>query len=182
MHEGIQDLAGYPFFYSPDAPARWRALRKMKTFDLKVGEKSYKVDVEQFDGKRAVVKVDGKPYSVDVEKGDEAASPVPPVSPTPNVTPGAAPAPPQPPAAPEPPMAPIASAPQGGQVIAPMPGMILEVMVSVGDTISAGTPVVKMEAMKMENEIPAPVNGTVKEIMVKVGDRVSTDAPLLVID
>ncbi|MDY6950961.1 MAG: biotin/lipoyl-containing protein [Thermodesulfobacteriota bacterium] len=154
----------------------------MKTYDLKVGDKSYKVDVEHFDGKRAVVKVDGKPFSVDVEKGGEAASPAPPVSPPPSVTPGAAPAPPQTPVAPEPPTPPVASAPQGGQVIAPMPGMILEVMVSVGDTVSAGTPVVKMEAMKMENEIPAPVNGTVKEIMVKVGDRVATDETLLVID
>ena len=63
-----------------------------------------------------------------------------------------------------------------------MPGLILDVMVSVGDRLQAGTPVVKMEAMKMENEIPAPANGTVKEIRVKVGDSVSTDETLLVID
>jgi biotin carboxyl carrier protein len=43
-------------------------------------------------------------------------------------------------------------------------------------------PVIKIEAMKMENEIPASVSGTVKEIRVKVGDRVSTDETLLVID
>jgi glutaconyl-CoA decarboxylase len=182
MHEGIQDLAGYPFFYSPDVMTRWRTPRKMKTFDLKVGDKSYKVDVDQFDGKRAVIKVDGKPYNVDVEKGDEGAFPVPPVSTGPGEAKGTAPAPPQPSVAPEPPVAPIASAPRTGQVMAPMPGMILEVLVSVDDTVSAGTPVVKMEAMKMENEIPAPVNGTVKEIMVKVGDRVSTDDTLLVIE
>jgi biotin carboxyl carrier protein len=55
-------------------------------------------------------------------------------------------------------------------------------MVAVGDSVVAGMPVVKMEAMKMENEIPAAVNGVVKEIRVKVGDRVSTDEILLVID
>jgi biotin carboxyl carrier protein len=63
-----------------------------------------------------------------------------------------------------------------------MPGMVLEIMVSVGDSVAAGVPVIKIEAMKMENEIPAPVSGTVKEIRVKVGDRVSTDETLLVID
>ena len=62
-----------------------------------------------------------------------------------------------------------------------MPGLILEVMVAVGDTIAAGTPVVKIEAMKMENEIPAPASGTVKEILVKKGDRVATDELLLTI-
>jgi len=63
-----------------------------------------------------------------------------------------------------------------------MPGLILEVLVSSGETVVAGTPVVKMEAMKMENEIPAPVNGTVKEVRVKEGDRVQTDEILLVIN
>ena len=63
-----------------------------------------------------------------------------------------------------------------------MPGLILEVMVSQGDRVAAGTPVVKIEAMKMENEIPAPANGTVREILVKKGDRVATDEILLTFD
>jgi biotin carboxyl carrier protein len=63
-----------------------------------------------------------------------------------------------------------------------MPGLILEIMVEAGDQVAAGTPIVKMEAMKMENEIPAPVSGTVKEIMVTVGDNVSTDETLMVIE
>jgi biotin carboxyl carrier protein len=148
----------------------------MKRFELTVGGKDYKIDIEKFDGKQAVVKVDGRPYEIDVKKATEGHSPgrlaSPPVSDTQRVSP----------AVPEPPLAPIAAVPSGGQVLAPMPGMVLEIMVAVGDSVVAGTPVVKMEAMKMENEIPAPMNGTVKEIRVKVGDRVSTDEALLVMD
>ena len=147
----------------------------MKTFELKVGEKTYRVDIEQFDGKRAVVKVDGRPYEVEVGKdaagiAASALGSVPPAAPQAQ------------PVAPEPSVAPVASVPSGGKVIAPMPGLILEVRVSVGDSVVAGTPVVTIEAMKMENEILAPVNGAVKEVRVKAGDRVSTDDILLVID
>jgi biotin carboxyl carrier protein len=62
-----------------------------------------------------------------------------------------------------------------------MPGLILEIMVAVGDQVTAGMPVMKMEAMKMENEIPSPANGTVQSIAVSVGDNVATDATLMVI-
>jgi biotin carboxyl carrier protein len=147
---------------------------KKKTFEISVGGKDYKVDVDKFDGKRALVKVDGRPYDVEVKK-DVGAAPKPaPVSP---------PSPSQmTPAAPEAPQAPTVSAPSGGEVAAPMPGLILEIMVAVGDQVTAGMPVIKMEAMKMENEIPSPANGTVKTIAVNVGDNVATDETLMVIE
>ena len=149
----------------------------MKTFEIIVGGRAYKIDIDKFDGKRAVVKVDGKPYEIDVKKAAEAVFTGAAGSMSSSTETQQAPH-----AAPEPPVVPIASVSSGGEVIAPMPGLILDVMVSVGDRVQAGTPVVKMEAMKMENEIPAPANGTVKEIRVKVGDSVSTDETLLVID
>lgn len=148
----------------------------MKNFELTVGGKNYKVDIEKFDGKRAVVKVNGKSYEIDVKKASEALFSAHPAQPPASDAQGTAPVPP------EPHLAPVASVPSGGQVVAPMPGLILDVMVSVGDSVAAGTPVVKMEAMKMENEIPASVSGTVKELRVKKGDRVSTDELLLLID
>ena len=149
----------------------------MKTFELSVGDKTYRVDVEKFDGKRALVRVDGKPYEIDVKKAAGPVSKPAPVS-----------MPAQPiiqkakPAVPEPPQPPVRPAPSGGEVIAPMPGLILEIMVAVGDHVEVGTPVIKMEAMKMENEIPSPVSGTVKTIAVKVGDNVSTDETLIAIE
>ncbi len=151
----------------------------MKTYEVNVGGKDYKIDIERFDGKQAVIKVDGKPYQVDVKKAAGAVFPGQPASPTP--PPPSAPT--ASPSAPVPPSAPVAmAAPSGGQILAPMPGLVLDVMVSVGDAVTVGTPVVKIEAMKMENEIPAPVNGTVKELRVKKGDRVATEEVLLLID
>ncbi len=149
----------------------------MKTFELSIGEKTYKVDVEKFDGKRAIVRVDGKPYEIEVKKGSSVVSrPAPLSTPTQPVPEKAIPAGPEPPVAAVPPTA------SGGEVTAPMPGLILDIMVAIGDQVAAGTPVIKMEAMKMENQIPSPVNGTVKTIAVKVGDNVSTDETLMVIE
>lgn len=145
----------------------------MKTFELSVGDKAYKIDIEKYDGKRALVKVDGRPYEVDVKKGSSPASVSPPHRPVPPKTT---------PAPPEPPMAPVQSAPSGGNIAAPMPGLVLEIMVAVGDQVATGMPVIKMEAMKMENLIPSPVSGTVKTIAVKVGDNVSTDQTLMTVE
>jgi len=69
----------------------------------------------------------------------------------------------------------------GTAVRAPMPGLIVRVERAVGDPVEAGTPVVVLEAMKMENAIPAPVRGTVREIRVSSGDSVAKDALLFVI-
>lgn len=150
---------------------------KTRTFEIRVGDKAYKVDIEKFDGKRASVRVDGKPYEVEVGKGVGAA---------PKPAPVSMPAQPIPDKLTtersEVPQVPTVSAPSGGEVAAPMPGLILEIMVAVGDQVAAGTPVIKMEAMKMENEIPSPADGTVKTIAVKVGDNVSTDETLMVIE
>jgi acetyl-CoA/propionyl-CoA carboxylase biotin carboxyl carrier protein len=60
-----------------------------------------------------------------------------------------------------------------GRVEAPMPGSIVAVRVSEGDRVTAGTPVVVLESMKMQNEITAPVDGVVKRINCRVGDRVN---------
>ena len=58
------------------------------------------------------------------------------------------------------------------EVTAPMPGLILQVLVEAGEEVEANTPLVVLEAMKMENVIKADGAGTVKEIKVKKGDAV----------
>ena len=63
-----------------------------------------------------------------------------------------------------------------------MPGIIIEVLVDVGDIIEAGTPVLITEAMKMETEIQAPVHGRVTAINVQKGDRVNPDETLIEIE
>ena len=53
-----------------------------------------------------------------------------------------------------------------------MQGTIVGVNVAVGDTVSAGDPVVTLEAMKMENAINADIDGTVTEVAIAEGDTV----------
>lgn len=56
--------------------------------------------------------------------------------------------------------------------IAPMPGLVIDIMVAEGDTVAAGTPLLILEAMKMENVLKAEGDGVVKAITVKKGDAV----------
>jgi biotin carboxyl carrier protein len=70
--------------------------------------------------------------------------------------------------------APSAAPVSGGQKIeAPMPGNILSVAVSVGDTVKKGQVLVVLEAMKMENEIVSPADGKVLAVGVTKGDAVN---------
>ena len=72
------------------------------------------------------------------------------------------------------------SATRGKCVVrAPMPGLVVQVSVSVGQEVSAGQVLVVLESMKMENELPAPRQGVVKAIHVSVGDTPSLDEPLV---
>src|SRR5262245_47107234 len=66
--------------------------------------------------------------------------------------------------------------PQGRQrVSVPMPGKVIEVLVSEGDSVEKGQGLVIVEAMKMENEVRSPITGEVKEIKVKPGDARSEE-------
>ena len=68
------------------------------------------------------------------------------------------------------------------EILAPMPGTIINILVNVGDEVLEYQEVVILEAMKMENAIPTPEAGKVKEIKVKVDDKVSTDQVLMVLE
>jgi len=69
-----------------------------------------------------------------------------------------------------------------GGLSAPMPGVILDVRVQVGDHVEAGTTLVVMEAMKMEHVITAPASGTVSDVTVAAGHQVDNGAVLMTID
>jgi biotin carboxyl carrier protein len=68
------------------------------------------------------------------------------------------------------------------EIIAPMPGTIVNILVNEGDEVLEYQEVIILEAMKMENAIPTPEAGKVKEIKVKVDDKVSTDQVLMVLE
>ena len=116
--------------------------------------------------KKYTITVNGVAYDVTVEEGGSVASA--PKAAAPAAAPAAASAP--------------AAAPAGAQgsvkVESPMPGKILAVKKSVGDTVKSGDVILILEAMKMENEIVAPQDGTVASINVSVGDSVESGATL----
>jgi len=68
-----------------------------------------------------------------------------------------------------------------GAVTAPMPGTVTVVQVRLGDQVEAGTPLLVVEAMKMEHVLTAPVAGTVTELPVTVGHQVRLDERVAVV-
>ncbi|MEP2945005.1 MAG: acetyl/propionyl/methylcrotonyl-CoA carboxylase subunit alpha [Lentilitoribacter sp.] len=64
-------------------------------------------------------------------------------------------------------------------LLCPMPGLVIDLKVSVGDSIEEGQPLAIVEAMKMENVLKAEKSGKVKEIPVKTGDSLAVDAVIM---
>jgi biotin carboxyl carrier protein len=75
---------------------------------------------------------------------------------------------------------PQASGPQ--PVRSPMPGKVVKVLVKPGDVVKSGSPVMVVEAMKMENELRAPRDGTVREVRVLEGEAVEANQTLATIE
>ena len=120
--------------------------------------------------KKYNITVNGNTYEVLVEEvGGAASAPVAtPVFSAPVAAPAAAPAAPK--------AAPAASGNTGAnKVVAPMPGTILEVKVSAGQSVKKGDVICVLEAMKMENDIPAPCDGVIASVNVQKGASVSAN-------
>ena len=135
--------------------------------------------------KNLKITVNGVAYNVQVEETNAPAyvpaqAPAPaPVAPAPVA---AAPAPaPAPAAAPEAAPAAKAAAPSAGANVlkAPMPGNIMSIAVSAGQSIQKGQVILILEAMKMENEIIAPADAVVAGVHVNKGDMVNPGDPLV---
>jgi propionyl-CoA carboxylase alpha chain len=69
-----------------------------------------------------------------------------------------------------------------GGCLAPMPGIVRQVLVAVGDRVEAGAVMVILEAMKMEHPLVAYAPGVVKEVRVAVGQMVDPDAVMVVVE
>ena len=154
----------------------------MRRYQLTIGDKIYEIEVLYLKGDQAQVLVNGRTYEVKFRPLTPGAAPA-----APQLAPPRPVAPPRP-AAPPRPGAPVAQPPEKpagaaapGMVTAPMPGSILDVLVQVGDQVPAGATVVKLEAMKMENDLQSAVSGVVKEVLVNKGDNVSVGDVLVVV-
>ena len=139
----------------------------MKKFKVTVNGKSYEVDVEELGTAAPAAPVTPAPAPVAV------ASPAP--------TPAPTPAPASSAASPATQAAPKGPIPDSAVVVkAPMPGKISAIKQESG-SVTRGSVILVLEAMKMQNDIPAPQDGTLTEVRVAVGDNVKTGDVLAVI-
>lgn len=69
--------------------------------------------------------------------------------------------------------------PSSGEVVSPMPGLVLKVLVRPGEAVTAQTPLIVVESMKMELTIPAPADGRVAAVLYEPGQRVDRGAVLV---
>jgi propionyl-CoA carboxylase alpha chain len=69
-----------------------------------------------------------------------------------------------------------------GSLLAPMPGLVLRVLAEPGTVVTAGQPLLVLEAMKMEQTVSAPADGVVAELRAKAGEQVSTGQVLAVLE
>ncbi len=145
---------------------------KYKEYKYKINGTVYKVGIGDIDHGQVEVLVNGTPYHVELEQ-KAAVSTV---------------------SAPKPAAAPrtasgekVIAAPSakpagaGKAVVAPLPGTVLDINVTVGQEVKAADTVMVLEAMKMENTIRAGIDGKVLSINVAKGDAVADGATLLTI-
>ncbi|MBP3442753.1 MAG: biotin/lipoyl-binding protein [Clostridia bacterium] len=118
--------------------------------------------------------LNNKKYEIEVDESSVALKSVSAAVPAVAPAPVAAPAPSAAPSAP-------VSNTEGTSVVSPMPGSILSVNVTQGQSVRAGEVLIVLEAMKMENDIVAPSDGIVKQIFVTKGTTVDTDQVLVII-
>jgi 3-methylcrotonyl-CoA carboxylase alpha subunit len=67
-----------------------------------------------------------------------------------------------------------------GKVVSPMPGAVTALLVAVGDRVTRGTPLLVVEAMKIEHTLTAPFDGVVEEIRFQPGEQVLAEGIELV--
>jgi biotin carboxyl carrier protein len=144
----------------------------MKEYKYKINGNVYNVTIGDIEDNVAHVEVNGTSYNVEMEKAPKQAT-----TPKPVVRPAAAAAPTAAPAA-----APRPAAGGKGGVKSPLPGVILDVKVKVGDAVKRGQTVIILEAMKMENQINADKDGVVKELLVSKGESVLEGTDLIIIE
>ena len=141
----------------------------MKEYKYKINGNVYKVAIGDIEDNIAHVEVNGTPYKVEMEKAPKVV--VKPV--TRPTTPAPAPTPVVKQAAP--------STGKSG-VKSPLPGVILDIKVNVGDTVKKGQVIIILEAMKMENNINADKDGKITAINVNKGDSVLEGTDLVIIE
>jgi len=144
----------------------------MKEYKYKINGNEYNVVINSIEDGLADIEVNGTPYKVEILAEKKKASKPAIKHPTVTAAPVAAA-----------PVAPAASAGgQGTGVKSPLPGVILDVCVKVGDEVKVGQKVAVLEAMKMENNINADRDGKIVAVKVNKGDSILEGSDIVIID
>ena len=138
----------------------------MKTYKMKINGEKYDARIKKYKNYQVIVEVNGIDYEIELEKIDrrkteiarsqktQPALDVVKIPPKPAVT-------------------------TAGSVLAPIPGLVLRILVKEGDSVKAGDTVLILEAMKMESEIVSTATGIIKKISVKEGMSVQEGETLI---
>lgn len=143
----------------------------MKEYKYKINGNEYKVAVGDIENNIAQVEVNGVPYKIELEEKVatsvkvQTAHP----APAPRTETGSK-------------VINKATVSAGEEAVkSPLPGVVLDIKVKVGDSVTKGSTIAILEAMKMENNINSPKDGVVKSISVNKGDSVLEGTVLLII-
>ncbi|WP_018108216.1 acetyl-CoA carboxylase biotin carboxyl carrier protein [Bacteroides propionicifaciens] len=141
----------------------------MKEYKYKINGKDFKVVINDIKDNIASVEVNGNAYEVEMEKqvAPVIEKPAPVAAPVQEAAQ---------------PSAPSAGSGKGTGIQSPLPGVIVDIKVNVGDTVKRGQTVLILEAMKMENTINATKDGKVSAIKVNKGDSVLEGTDLIIIE
>ena len=139
----------------------------MKEYKYTINGNKYEVVISDITENIATLTVNGEEYTVEMEKQAEPEKPKPVVRQTETSSTSETSS---------------TGSASGTAIKAPLPGVITEINVAVGDEVQAGDTVIVLEAMKMANALQAEKAGKVTAICVKVGESVMEDDALVVIE
>lgn len=145
----------------------------MKKFKFTISGNEYEVEVLKSEGTLAEVEVNGTHYEVEIER-KEVESKTPILVRSQAKKDGAAPT-----------LKQNTNVSTGGgvtNILAPLPGNIMQIMCKVGDVVKRGDKLLMYEAMKMENNLLAEKDGTIKTIKVNTGDSVLQGDVLIIME
>jgi len=137
----------------------------MKTYKMKINGEKYDARIKKYMSDLVIVEVNGIDYEIKLEHAERRKKEIvrsQKAQQAPNVT--------------KTPSKPVAAP---GSVLAPIPGLVLRLLVKEGDSVNAGDPVLILEAMKMESEITSTATGIIKKISVKEGTSVQEGEVLI---
>ena len=138
----------------------------MKTYKMIINGEKYDARIKKYKSDQVIVEVNGIDYEIELERTNRRKTEIirsPKMQPTINVTKTSS--------------KPIITS--VGSVLAPIPGLVLRLLVKEGDKVNVGDTVLILEAMKMESEIASTATGTINKINVKEGVSVQEGEVLI---